>query len=385
MKKVGILGSTGSIGVRTLEVIEAHPRDFQVVALAAGTKVDLLAQQVLKFKPRLASVATEEVAEALRQKVSAVPVEIVWGKEGLIQVATAEEADLIVSALVGSTGLLPTLAAIQAGKDIALANKEVLVMAGDLVMAEAKARGVRLLPIDSEHSAIFQCLGHGGRRYLKRIILTASGGPFRTRPKSSFVSITPEEALNHPTWSMGKKITIDSATLMNKGLEVIEAKWLFGLSLKEIEVIIHPQSIVHSLVEYLDGSILAQLSITDMSLPILYALSYPKRLEHPLPPLDLAAITALTFEPLDPARFPCLGYAYEAAEAGGTLPTVLNAANEVAVDLFLKRRIGFAEIPVLIRKAMDEHGRRAVKSIDDVLEADLEVRRRLAAMYDVEG
>ncbi len=381
MKRVSILGSTGSIGVRTLDVIERHPEGFQVVALAAGRKVDLLAEQVLRFRPHLVSVATEEAAKELQRKLSRVPVEILWGEEGLIQVAKAEEADLVVSALVGSTGLLPTLAAIQAGKDIALANKEVLVMAGELVMAEARRMGVKILPVDSEHSAIFQCLGHGGRQYLKKIILTASGGPFRTRPKASFASVTPEEALNHPTWRMGRKITIDSATLMNKGLEVIEARWLFDLSLKEIEVIIHPQSIIHSLVEYMDGSILAQLSVTDMRLPILYALSYPKRLESPLPSLDLTTLSALTFEPLDMEKFPCIGYAYEAAEAGGTLPTVLNAANEVAVQLFLERKVGFDEIPRLIRKAMDEHGRRPVRSLEDVLEADREVRQHLTMEY----
>jgi len=382
MKRVSILGSTGSIGVRTLDVIERHPEGFQVVALAAGRKVDLLAEQVLRFRPHLVSVATEEVAKELQRKLHRIPVEILWGEEGLVRVAKAEEADLVVSALVGSTGLLPTLAAIQAGKDIALANKEVLVMAGELVMAEARRMGVKILPVDSEHSAIFQCLGHGGRQYLKKIILTASGGPFRTRPKASFASVTPEEALNHPTWSMGRKITIDSATLMNKGLEVIEARWLFDLSLKEIEVIIHPQSIIHSLVEYMDGSILAQLSVTDMRLPILYALSYPKRLESPLPSLDLTALSALTFEPLDMEKFPCIGYAYEAAEAGGTLPTVLNAANEVAVQLFLERKVGFDEIPRLIRKAMDEHGRRPVRSLEDVLEADREVRQHLAMEYN---
>ncbi|MBI3990479.1 MAG: 1-deoxy-D-xylulose-5-phosphate reductoisomerase [candidate division NC10 bacterium] len=381
MKRVSILGSTGSIGVRTLDVIERHPDGFQVVALAAGTKVDLLAEQVLRFRPHLVSVATEEAAKELQRRLPRVPVNILWGEEGLVQVARTEEADLVVSALVGSTGLLPTLAAIRAGKDIALANKEVLVMAGELVTAEARKMGVKILPVDSEHSAIFQCLGHGGRQYLKKIILTASGGPFRTRPKASFASVTPEEALNHPTWNMGRKITIDSATLMNKGLEVIEARWLFDLSLKEIDIIIHPQSIIHSLVEYMDGSILAQLSVTDMRLPILYALSYPKRLESPLPSLDLTTLAALTFEPLDMEKFPCIGYAYEAAEAGGTLPTVLNAANEVAVHLFLERRLGFDEIPLLIRKAMDEHGRRPVRSLEDVLEADREVRQRFTMEY----
>lgn len=381
MKRISILGSTGSVGTNTLAVVEAHPQAFQVVALAAGSRVDLLEEQIRRFRPRLVSVAGEAAAAELRRRLEGFPVEILWGAEGLLRVATAEEADLVVSAMVGSVGLLPTLQAIKAKKDVALANKEVLVMAGELVMAEVKAQGTKLLPIDSEHSAIFQCLERGGRRYLRRIILTASGGPFRTRPRESFAQITPEEALNHPTWNMGKKITIDSATLMNKGLEVIEAKWLFDLPVKKIEVVVHPQSIIHSLVEYVDGSMLAQLSITDMRLPILYALAYPERLESPLSSLNLTALSALTFEPLDLERFPCLSYAYWAAEAGGTLPTVLNAANEVAVELFLSRRIGFDEIPVLIKNALDRHGRRAIRSLEDILEADREVRLELFAEY----
>lgn len=381
MKRISILGSTGSVGTNTLAVVEAHPQAFQVVALAAGSRVDLLEEQIRRFRPRLVSVAGEAAAAELRRRLEGFPVEILWGAEGLLRVATAEEADLVVSAMVGSVGLLPTLQAIKAKKDVALANKEVLVMAGELVMAEVKAQGTKLLPIDSEHSAIFQCLERGGRRYLRRIILTASGGPFRTRPRESFAQITPEEALNHPTWNMGKKITIDSATLMNKGLEVIEAKWLFDLPVKKIEVVVHPQSIIHSLVEYVDGSMLAQLSITDMRLPILYALAYPERLESPLSSLNLTALSALTFEPLDLERFPCLSYAYWAAEAGGTLPTVLNAANEVAVELFLSRRIGFDEIPILIKNALDRHGRRAIRSLEDILEADREVRLELFAEY----
>ena len=381
MKRISVLGSTGSVGANTLAVVEAHSQAFQVVALAARSRVDLLEEQIRRFRPRLVSVAVEEAAEKLRRRLKGFPIEILWGEEGLLRVAEAPEADLVVSAMVGSAGLLPTLQAIKAEKDVALANKEVLVMAGELVMAEAKARGTKLLPIDSEHSAIFQCLERGGRRYLKRVILTASGGPFRTRPRQSFAQITPEEALHHPTWNMGRKISIDSATLMNKGLEVIEAKWLFDLSVKEIEVVVHPQSIVHSLVEYVDGSVLAQLSVTDMRLPILYALAYPERLGSPLPPLNLTVLSALTFEPLDLEKFPCLGYAYQAAEAGGTLPAALNAANEVAVELFLSKRIGFDEIPVLIKKALEGHGQRAVGSIEDVLEADREVRSKLLAEY----
>lgn len=381
MKRISVLGSTGSVGASTLSVVEAHPQAFQVVALAAGSRVDLLEEQIRRFRPRLVSVAGEEAAAELRRRLKGFPTEILVGKEGLLRVAEASEADLVVSAMVGSVGLLPTLQAIKAKKDVALANKEVLVMAGELVMAEVKAQGTKLLPIDSEHSAIFQCLERGGRRYLKRIILTASGGPFRTRPRESFAQITPEEALSHPTWNMGRKITVDSATLMNKGLEIIEAKWLFDLDVKEIEVVVHPQSIIHSLVEYVDGSVLAQLSVTDMRLPILYALAYPERLESPLPSLNLTSLSALTFEPLDLEKFPCLGYAYRAVEAGGTLPAVLNAANEVAVHLFLERKVGFDEIPVLIRKAMDEHGWRPVRSLADVLEADREVRQRFTMEY----
>lgn len=364
-----------------MSVVEAHPQAFQVVALAAGSRVGLLEEQIRRFRPRLVSVAGEEAAAELRRRLKGFPTEILVGEEGLLRVAEASEADLVVSAMVGSVGLLPTLQAIKAKKDVALANKEVLVMAGELVMAEVKAQGTKLLPIDSEHSAIFQCLERGGRRYLKRIILTASGGPFRTRPRESFAQITPEEALSHPTWNMGRKITVDSATLMNKGLEIIEAKWLFDLDVKEIEVVVHPQSIIHSLVEYVDGSVLAQLSVTDMRLPILYALAYPERLESPLPSLNLTSLSALTFEPLDLEKFPCLGYAYRAVEAGGTLPAALNAANEVAVHLFLERRVGFDEIPVLIKKALDGHGRRAIRSLEDVLEADREVRSKLLAEY----
>jgi len=381
MKRISILGSTGSVGVKTLDVIEAHPQAFQVVALAAKSNLDLLERQIRRFQPKLVSVATEEGARELKERLQGLPVDLGRGEEGLIEVATVGEADLVVSAIVGSAGLLPTMAAIQAGKDIALANKEVLVMAGELVMAEAKARGVMVLPVDSEHSAVFQCLERGGQRHLKRIILTASGGPFRTRPKQSFASITPEEALSHPTWNMGKKISIDSATLMNKGLEVIEAKWLFDLHVKEIEIVVHPQSIVHSLVEYVDGSVLAQLGVTDMRLPILYALSYPNRLESSLPSLDFTTLPALTFEALDLEKFPCLSYAYQAVGAGGTLPAALNASNEVAVDLFLSKRISFTEIPTLIRKGMEGHIRKAIHSLEDVLEADREVRLRLAQEY----
>jgi 1-deoxy-D-xylulose-5-phosphate reductoisomerase len=300
-----------------------------------------------------------------------------WGTTGLLRAASDTGADLVVSAIVGSAGLLPTMGAIAAGKDVALVNKECLVMAGDLVTAEAQRRGIRILPVDSEHSAIFQCLEGRDASQLRRIVLTASGGPFRARPRATFASITPEEALRHPNWAMGKKITIDSATLMNKGLEVIEAHWLFGLPVTQVDVIIHPQSIIHSLVEFVDGSMLAQLGVPDMRVPIQYALTYPERRANAVPRLALESLAGLIFEAVDREKFPCLDLAYEAAQAGGSSPTVLNAANEVAVQRFLSRRIGFDEIPTLIRKALDAHPRQAVSSVEEVLEVDREVRRRL--------
>ncbi len=377
MRRLAILGATGSIGTKTLEVVAAHPDRFQVVALAARANLDLLEAQVRRHAPRLVSVATEAGARELRRRLGGTATEVAWGTRGLLGAATEAGADLVVSAIVGGAGLLPTLAAIAAGRDVALANKESLVMAGHLVTREAERRGVRILPVDSEHSAIFQCLGNGGARGLRRIVLTASGGPFRARPRASFAHITPEEALRHPNWSMGKKITIDSATLMNKGLEVIEARWLFGLPVDRVDVIIHPQSIIHSLVEFVDGSMLAQLGVPDMRVPIQYALTYPERHPNPAPRLGLEEMAGLTFEAVDREKFPCLDLAYEAARAGGSSPTVLNAANEVAVQRFLAGRIGFDEIPSLIRKALDAHPSRPVSTVEEVLEVDREVRRRL--------
>lgn len=380
MKRVSILGSTGTIGVKALAMIDLHRDSFEVVALAARDNIDLLEQQIRRFSPRVVAVGTSKAATALKERIKDIPVEIGWGDEGVLNVATVSEADIVLTAIVGAAGLLPSLAAIKAGKDIALATKEVMVMAGELVIAEARARGVRLLPVDSEHSAIFQCLGgNPSCAYLKRVLLTSSGGPFRRRPKEDFAAITPKEALQHPTWVMGKKITIDSATLMNKGLEVIEASWFFSLTPQQIDVIIHPQSIIHSMVEFLDGAILAQMGVTDMGLPILYALSYPDRLQTPLPPLDLNALSALTFEPVDHDRFPCVGFAYQALQAGGTYPAVLNAANEVAVDLFLSNRITFPDIATLIAKALDSHRGRKIDSLDVALDADREARELVLA------
>jgi 1-deoxy-D-xylulose-5-phosphate reductoisomerase len=380
VKRVSILGSTGTIGVKALAMIDLHRDAFEVVALSARHNIELLEQQIRRFSPRVVAVGTAKAATTLKDRLKDMPVEIGWGDEGMLDAATAPEADIVLTAIVGAAGLLPSLAAIKAGKDIALATKEVMVMAGELVIAEARARGIRLLPVDSEHSAIFQCLdGQQSGAYLKRVLLTSSGGPFRRRPKESFASITPNEALQHPTWIMGKKITIDSATLMNKGLEVIEASWFFSLTPQQIDVIIHPQSIIHSMVEFMDGSILAQMGVTDMGLPILYALSYPERLQTPLPPLDLNTLSALTFEPVDHEKFPCLGFAYQALQAGGTYPAVLNAANEVAVELFLSGRVTFLDIPALIARAMDSHRGRKIDSLEDALEADRETRRLVSA------
>ncbi len=377
MKRLAILGSTGSIGTHTLDVVISHPDQFEVTALAAGNNVDLLVRQVERFRPRFVAVAGEVAGRELMRRLAASRVEIGWGAEGLRCAAADTGADMVVSAIVGGAGLVPTIAALRAGKALALANKETLVMAGELVTAEARARGTRILPVDSEHSAIFQCLEDGDIGHVRRIVLTASGGPFRALPLEAFATITPEDALRHPTWSMGKKITIDSATLANKGLEVIEAQWLFGLSVDRVDVIVHPQSVIHSLVEYVDGSVLAQMGTPDMRLPIQYALTYPGRRVCPAARLALETLSALTFEAVDRAKFPCLDLAYEAARGGGSWPAVLNAANEVAVQRFLDRRIGFDEIPTTIRKALDAHPHRPVRTVEDVLEVDRQVREKL--------
>jgi 1-deoxy-D-xylulose-5-phosphate reductoisomerase len=377
MKRLAILGSTGSIGTHTLDVVASHPDQFEVTALAAGNNVDLLEQQVRRFHPRFVALVGEAAARKLARRLGPAGVEVAWGTDGLCCAGADTGADMVVSAIVGGAGLVPTMAALRAGKTLALANKETLVMAGELVTVEARARGIRILPVDSEHSAIFQCLENGDTSQVRRIVLTASGGPFRTLPLEAFAAITPEDALRHPTWAMGKKITIDSATLVNKGLEVIEAQWLFGLSVDRVDVIVHPQSVVHSLVEYVDGSMLAQLGVADMRLPIQYALTYPGRCACPAARLALEDLGALTFEAVDRRKFPCLDLAYEAARGGGSWPAVLNAANEVAVQWFLDRRIGFDEIPTIIRKALDAHPHQAILSVEDVLEVDRQVRERL--------
>jgi 1-deoxy-D-xylulose-5-phosphate reductoisomerase len=375
LKIISILGSTGSIGQSTLAVVEKFPDRFRVAALAAGNNVELLEKQVRRFKPSTVAVVGEKAAEKLRKSCSDLTVRILSGVEGMIEVAAAPEADITVSAIVGTAGLVPTFAAIRAGKNIALANKEVLVTAGELVMAECRTQGVRILPVDSEHSAIFQCLSAGPHKDIKRLVLTASGGPFRKYSKKDLEKATSLQALKHPNWNMGRKITIDSATLMNKGLEVIEAHWLFGVQLERIGVLIHPQSIVHSMVEYHDGAVMAQLGMPDMKGPIAYALSYPDRLAGVSPALDLAAIGTLTFEEPDTGRFPCLAYAYEALSAGGSMPAVLSAANEVAVMYFLKDEIKFTDIPRVIHETMGAHTPLLIKTVEDALKADLWARR----------
>lgn len=374
MKTLSILGSTGSIGTSTLAVVSKFPDRFRVAAIAGGNNVGLLAEQIRIFRPNVAAVAAEKAAEELRNMCGNLGVRIYSGVEGLIQVAAAEEADITVSSIVGTAGLVPTMAAIRAGKDIALANKEVLVAAGELVMAECRSRNVRIFPVDSEHSAIFQCLQAGERRDVRRLILTASGGPFRDMNREELANVTLEQALKHPNWSMGRKITIDSATLMNKGLEVIEAHWLFDVDPERISVLIHPQSIVHSLVEFRDGSVVAQLGVPDMKGPIAYALSFPERLPDAAPALDLASIATLTFKEPDMDLFPCLGYAYDALAAGGSMPAVLSAANEVAVKHFLDGKIAYHDIAKVISRTMDAHKPSKLATVEEALTTDLWAR-----------
>ncbi len=382
MKRLSVLGSTGSIGVNTLHIVSQFPERFEVVSLSAGRNTELLKRQILQFRPKIVSVLNKELSEALRRELPNVPVEIVHGVEGLIQIATHPEVDQVVSAIVGAVGLIPTLSAIKTGKPIALANKESLVMAGKIMMEEARRNRVQILPVDSEHSAIFQALLGHQKEDVHRLILTASGGPFQNSPLSRLHEVTVKEALNHPRWAMGKKITIDSASLMNKGLEVIEAHWLFDIPVKKIVVLIHPQSVVHSMVEYVDGSIVAQMGITDMKIPISYALSFPERLNLNLPPLDLSRSEALTFSPPDLQKFPCLRLAYQSIEVGETMPAILNAANEVAVSAFLEGSLKFTEIPLLLQRVMEEHEVKPVHTIEDILKADHWARERARALLE---
>jgi 1-deoxy-D-xylulose-5-phosphate reductoisomerase len=370
MKKLNILGSTGSIGVSTLEIVAAHPDRFSVVALSAGNNLELLARQIEAFSPQLVAVISEESAKKLRAMLAGKKPEIMHGVAGMIAVATASEATMVVAAIVGAAGLVPTAAAVQAGKDLALANKETLVTAGHLIMRMVKEKGVKLYPVDSEHSAIFQSLQGHRREDVRRIILTASGGPFINYPLDKLAQVSIADALNHPNWSMGRKITIDSATMVNKGLEVIEARWLFDMPGEKISVNIHPQSIIHSMVEYVDGCVMAQLGVPDMKAPIAYALTYPERVATGVRPLDLTGLSGLTFFNPDCARFPALKLAYQAMGAGESMPAVLNAANEVAVEAFLDGRIKFIDIPVIIEKTMDAHTPHALTSIEEVLSVD---------------
>jgi len=377
MRNIALLGSTGSIGRQVLDVVSRLPEKLRVASLAAHRNVELLAEQIREFRPAIASIGSGDDAERLRELLGDLTsLETVWGPEGLKRAATVAEADIVVVAVAGTVGLAPTLEAISAGKDIALASKEVLVAAGSLVTRLVEKNGVRLLPIDSEHSAIFQCLQGEDRSKVRRLVLTASGGAFADYPLESLERVTVEQALAHPTWSMGRKITIDSATLMNKGLEIVEARWLFGVDPSRIEVVIHPQSIVHSMVEFEDGSVLAQMGVPDMRLPVQYALLYPERVDTGLPRLDIAAQGTLTFARPDPARYPALALAYRAAEQGGTLPAVMNAANEAAVGLFLDRRIGFPDIVRIVRQAMDGHKQVQDPDLGQILEADSWARRQ---------
>jgi 1-deoxy-D-xylulose-5-phosphate reductoisomerase len=376
-KRIAILGSTGSIGRQALDVIHQHADNYQVVALTTNRNVGLLAQQVEAFRPSYVGIVDAESAEEFKNYGLA-DLELVSGKDCLVKLATLPEVDLVLVAVVGIAGLEPTIAALEAGKNVALANKESLVAGGHLVMEAARKSGSKIIPVDSEHSAIFQCLaGCDDPARINRIYLTASGGPFRSYTKDELRHVTVEEALNHPNWKMGKKVTIDSATLMNKGLEVIEAHWLFGLSIGQIQVVIHPQSIVHSMVEYIDGSIIAHMGKTDMRLPILYALSWPERIKSSVGSLDLTAMEPLTFEMPDFDRFPCLALAYKALEIGGTMPAVLNAADEVAVEKFLKGEISFIEIPVMIEQAMKSHKVIQNPDLNTILRVDHSVRRQL--------
>jgi len=375
-KNIAILGSTGSIGRSTLEVISNFSERFRVTYLTAHRNMDLLQEQIQKFKPRAVAVLEECNASVLK-KLTNGSTEIFVGEQGLCEIVSRDDVDIVVSSLVGFAGLKPTLQAIEAGKDIALANKETLVVAGEIIMNAVKKHGVRLLPVDSEHSAILQCLRGEEINNVERLILTASGGPFRNLPKEKFSNITVKQALNHPTWKMGNKITIDSATLMNKGLEVIEAFWLFGLPREQIHVVIHPQSIIHSMVEFKDGSTKAQLGIPDMKLPIQYALMYPERPLAPYKRLDFSTLQQMTFTEPDYDKFACLALAFRSLEMGGTATTVLNAANEVAVENFLKEEISFASIPRLVEEALETHTPKHNATIEEIVRIDAETRQRV--------
>lgn len=373
MKKVVILGSTGSIGTQALDVLSRYPDEYEIIALSANENIDLLEEQVRRFKPTRIAVINEEKAKMLRRRISST-VEILPGREALVELASMPDVDIVLMSVVGISGLEATIAALEAGKDVALANKETLVAGGQLVMAASAKTGARIIPVDSEHSAIFQCLQGSYREDLSNIILTASGGPFRTFTYEQLEQVTIEDALKHPNWSMGKKVTIDSATMMNKGLEVIEAKWLFDLTTQQIRVLVHPQSIIHSMIEFYDGSVIAQMGVPDMRIPILYAFTYPRRHQTMTSRLDLADVGTLTFETPNTVLFPCLSLAFQAIELGGTMPAVLNAANEVAVGSFLQGSIQFTDIPRMIENAMNAHQVIKNPTLKDILQTDKETR-----------
>jgi 1-deoxy-D-xylulose-5-phosphate reductoisomerase len=378
MKKLAIIGSTGSIGQSTLKVVQHLPGRFEVFALAAHSSVTLLAEQIAAFQPRVVTLMEtgrlDDLAQHCKERGIRLP-EILTAEEGLRAIVSAPDVDVVVSGAVGAAGLLPTLAAVEAGKTVALANKESMVLAGELIRRTASRTGARIIPIDSEHSAIDQCLRSGRPEEVRRLILTASGGPFRDTPKEQLDRVTPEAALNHPTWRMGRRITIDSATLMNKGLEVIEARWLFDIPEDRVDIVVHPQSIVHSMVEFMDGSVIAQLGTTDMRQPIQYALTWPERLESAVPGIDWTTAARLEFMPPDTTKFPCLELAYQAIRQGGTAPAVLNAADEVAVQAFLERRISFIDIPRLIGNSLDAHSVASAVTFENVMAADAWARR----------
>ncbi len=371
MKKISILGSTGSIGTQTLDVVRANKDKFEVVAISANSSIDLLLEQIKEFRPKYVAVYNENSAKKLKEMIpSNIKIEVLSGMEGLKIISSLNEIDVLLTAIVGMIGLVPTLCAIRNGKDIALANKETLVCAGSLVMSESKKYGVNILPVDSEHSAIFQCLNGEQNKEIEKIILTASGGPFRGKQREELIHITKNEALKHPNWDMGRKISIDSSTLMNKGLEVIEAKWLFGLEPSDIDVVVHPQSIIHSMVQFIDSSVMAQLGCPDMKLPIQYALSYPDRIVSDFDRLDLTKLMTLTFENPDMDTFPCLKLAYDVLKMGGTYSAVLNSANEVLVNEFLEDKIGFYDIPYYIEKTLENHSSITNPTLEEILEID---------------
>lgn len=380
MKNIAIIGSTGSIGTQTLEVVRAN-NDLKVIALAAGNNVDLLEKQVREFKPAYACMASEDKAKELRERLADIPVKILCGMEGLLEIAVIPQVEILVTAIMGMIGIRPTIAAIEAGKDIALANKETLVTAGHIIIPLAKEKKVQILPVDSEHSAIFQCLQGGKKEQVSKLLLTASGGPFRGRKREELADIQVEDALKHPNWAMGRKITIDSSTLVNKGLEVMEAKWLFDVELDQIEVVVHPQSVIHSMVEYKDGAVIAQLGTPDMKLPIQYALYYPDRKFLAGERLDFAKLSSMTFEKPDMETFWGLYLALEASKTGGSMPTVYNAANELAVAKFLNRKIKYLQIVEIIEACMKEHQIIENPSVDEILEVERSVYEMIESRW----